>query len=63
MWRPFTEQRVVEILFILNHKTDASMRFTNSAKSDEGDYDSYIEELKPNLPTDFEAKVMSATYL
>ncbi|SCY40873.1 type I restriction enzyme, R subunit [Nonlabens sp. Hel1_33_55] len=48
-----------DLIHVLNHKTEmlvCSLVHKFGRKSDEGDYDSYIEELKASLPTDFEAK-------
>jgi type I restriction enzyme R subunit len=48
-----------DLISVLNHKTEmlvCSLVHKFGRKSDEGDYDSYIEELKASLPSDFEAK-------
>lgn len=48
-----------DLLATLNEKKEAlvcSLVHKFGRKSDEGDYDSYIEELKDSLPTDFKAK-------
>ncbi|QXP57151.1 HsdR family type I site-specific deoxyribonuclease [Cellulophaga sp. HaHa_2_95] len=48
-----------DLLATLNEKNESlvcSLVHKFGRKSDEGDYDSYIEELKNSLPTDFKAK-------
>lgn len=48
-----------DLLQTLNHKSPwlvCSLIHKFGRRSEEGDYESYIEELKENLPTDFKAK-------
>lgn len=48
-----------DLISVLNHKTEmlvGSLVHKFGRKSDEGDYDAYIEELKASLGSDFEAK-------
>lgn len=48
-----------DLIHVLNHKTEmliASLAHKFGRQSEEGDYDTFIEELKQNIGTDFRAK-------